>query len=62
MPTLTLFSFISLAVLCIVYIFLITEKINKVIVAILGAALLIVSQVFPTTHQPSQDTAFGLIS
>ena len=62
MPTLTLFSFISLAVLCIVYIFLITEKINKVIVAILGAALLIVSQVFQTTDQTSQDTAFGFIS
>lgn len=60
--SLNLFSFISLIVLGGVYYFLITEKINKVIVSMLGAFLLIVMQVFRTETQTSQDSAFTFIS
>lgn len=60
--TLTAFSFISIIVLAIVYFFLITEKVNKVIVAILGASLLIMMQVFRTASHTSQENAFEFIS
>lgn len=62
MGGLTFFSFISLGVLAVVYYFLITEKINKVIVAVLGAVVLICLQVFRTATRTSQDTAFEFIS
>ncbi len=59
---LNLFSFISLAVLVVVYFFLITEKVNKVIVAILGGVLLIFVQVFKTATNTSQENAFEFIN
>ncbi len=62
MPNPNLFSVLSLVVLAIVYFFLISEKLNKVIVVILGACLLVISQVFRTQFQTSQDNAFGFIS
>ncbi len=58
---LTLYSFISIAVLAVVYFFLITEKVNKVIVAILGAMFLIIVQVFRTADTSSQEEAFHFI-
>lgn len=62
MPVISFFSIISLVVLAIVYFFLITEKVNKVIVAILGASILILSQVFQTATHTSQDNAFTFIA
>lgn len=59
---LSIFSFISVIVLAVVYFFLITEKINKVIVAVLGASLLIVSQVFRSAGHTSQDNALSFVS
>lgn len=59
---LTLFSLVSIVVLSVVYYFLITEKINKAIVAVLGAIMLIVLQVFRTPGMSSQEGAFGFIS
>lgn len=59
---LTIFSFISIAVLMVVYFFLITEKIPKALVAVLGGVTLIVMQVFRTGEATSQDNAFGFIS
>lgn len=59
---LTFFSFISIIVLAIVYFFLITEKINKVIVAILGASVLIISQVFRSLENSSQENALSFVS
>lgn len=59
--TLTFQSFFSIAVLFGVYALLITEKVNKVIVAMLGAMLLIVAQVFRTGVDTSQDVAFHFI-
>lgn len=55
-------SLISVAVLLVVYYFLITEKISKVIVAILGAILLIVLQVFKSATMSPQENAFHFIS
>ena len=60
--TLTLFSLISIVILSVVYFFLITEKVNKVIVAILGAVTLIFLQVFRTAEQSSQEGAFWFIN
>lgn len=51
---LTTLSFISIAILLIVYFFLITEKLNKVLVSILGATTLIALQVFKTAEETSQ--------
>lgn len=64
MPALDLsfFSILSLVVLGIVYFFLISEKLNKVIVSILGATFLIIMQVFRTAAHTSQETAFEFIS
>ena len=59
---LTIFSFVSIAVLTVVYYFLITEKINKVIVAVLGASILIISQVFRSVGHSSQDNALSFVS
>ncbi|NCN82356.1 MAG: hypothetical protein GW947_00150 [Candidatus Pacebacteria bacterium] len=64
MPNLSLsfFSLLSLAVLSIVYFFLISEKLNKVIVSMLGAIFLIFMQVFRTLSNSSQENAFQFIS
>jgi len=59
--TLTFQSFFSIAVLLGVYGLLITEKVNKVIVAITGAMLLTLAQVFRTSVASSQDVAFGYV-
>jgi Na+/H+ antiporter NhaD/arsenite permease-like protein len=58
----TALSILSLGVLVVVYFFLITEKINKVIVTILGAAALIVLQVFKSDAISSQEGAFEFIN
>lgn len=60
--SLSIFSFISLITLAVVYFFLITEKINKVIVAVLGAAFLIMMQVFKTASHSSQENALEFVS
>ena len=59
---LTLFSTISLLVLVFVYYFLITEKLNKVLVAGLGALMLIIAQVFRTNLHSSQENAVQFIA
>ncbi|MDA1079528.1 MAG: SLC13 family permease [bacterium] len=59
---LTFFSLLSLIVLSIVYFFLISEKLNKVIVSMLGAVFLIFMQVFRTLSHSSQENAFQFIS
>jgi Na+/H+ antiporter NhaD/arsenite permease-like protein len=59
---LSFFSLLSILTLVVVYSLLITEKINKVIVAVFGAAFLIFMQVFRTTTHTSQDQAFEFIS
>ncbi|HEX9062071.1 MAG TPA: SLC13 family permease [Clostridia bacterium] len=59
---LTTSSFIAIAVLLTVYFFLITEKVNKVLVSILGAMLLIVLQVFKTHDVTSQAGGFAFIA
>ena len=60
--SLSIFSLISIIVLVIVYFFLITEKVDKAIVAVLGAALLVDLQVFRTASHTSQEQAFEFIS
>lgn len=62
MQTHTLLQIIVLVVFTIVYFFIITEKINKVIVALLGASALILLQVFAVEDQTSQEGAFEFIS
>jgi len=59
---LSFFSAISLGVLAIVYYFLITEKLPKALVAVLGAVTLIVMQVFKSQDATSQENAFTFIS
>ncbi|MCB9800980.1 MAG: hypothetical protein H6773_02255 [Pseudomonadales bacterium] len=59
---LSIFSIISLIVLAIVYFFLISEKLNKVIVSILGATVLILMQVFRSGTHTSQENAFTFIA
>ena len=59
---LSFFSLLSLMVLSVVYFFLISEKLNKVIVSILGATTLILAQVFRTTSHTSQENAFSFIA
>ncbi len=59
---LSIFSVISLVTLSVVYFFLISEKLNKVIVSILGATILILMQVFRTASHASQENAFGFIA
>lgn len=58
---LSVLSYASIAVLAVVYFFLITEKINKVIVAVLGAAVVILTQLFQGEGSPQQ-IAFHFIS
>lgn len=60
--SLSFFSILSLVVLTIVYFFLITEKLNKVIVSALGAIFLVLMQVFRTATHTSQETATEFIS
>lgn len=62
MPALTIFSLLSIGILCVVYFFLITEKLNKVLVAGLGALILILFQVFRSFDSSSQTNAFTFIS
>lgn len=59
---LTFFSVLSLVVLAIVYFFLITEKLNKVVVAVLGGSFLILAQVFRAVEHTSQEGAFKFVS
>lgn len=59
---LSIFSVISLVVLSVVYFFLISEKLNKVIVSILGATVLILMQVFRSATHSSQENAFTFIA
>lgn len=59
---LSIFSLISLAVLLVVYYYLITEKINKVLVAGLGAVVLVLAQVFRTASHSSQENAVTFIA
>ena len=59
---LSTFSFVSLIVLAVVYFFLITEKLPKALVAVLGGVVLIVAQVFRTIDASSQENAFQFIS
>lgn len=58
----SIFSLISLIVLLIVYFLLITEKINKVLVAGLGAVVLVLAQVFRSASSTSQENAIDFIS
>lgn len=58
----SIFSLFSLLVLAVVYFFLITEKLPKAVVAILGAITLIVAQVFKTADASSQENATHFIS
>lgn len=58
----SIFSLFSLLVLAVVYFFLITEKLPKAVVAILGAITLIVAQVFKTVDASSQENATHFIS
>ncbi len=59
--SLTLLSYVSIGVLFVVYFFLITEKINKVIVVGLGATLVMLLQLFQGEGSPQQ-IAFHFIS
>lgn len=59
---LTIFSIISLVVLMIVYYFLISEKLPKALVAVLGGVTLILMQVFRSGEASSQENAFHFIS
>ena len=53
---------IAIFVLLVVYTFLITEKLPKVLVSILGAATLIVLQVFNTHDATPQENAFQFVA
>lgn len=55
-------AIIAIGVLLAVYVFLISEKIPKTIVAILGAVALIVFQVFKSTEASSQENALHFVS
>ncbi|HYD35709.1 MAG TPA: SLC13 family permease [Vitreimonas sp.] len=59
---LTTYAVISIFVLVIVYFFLITEKLPKALVAVLGGVTLIMMQVFKSAEGSSQDNAFEFIS
>ena len=58
---LTTLSYVSLAVLLVVYFFLITEKLNKVIVTGLGATFVILAQLFQGKGETPQGIAFEYI-
>ncbi|NTV31219.1 hypothetical protein HGA91_04565 [candidate division WWE3 bacterium] len=55
-------SVIAICVLLVVYFFLITEKLPKALVAVLGGIALIVMQVFSSEEASSQENAFHFIS
>lgn len=55
---LTIFSFVSIGIVLVMYAFLMTEKINKVLVVSIAAFLLIASQVFKATGIASQEGGF----
>lgn len=55
-------AMIAVASLLIVYFFLITEKLDKVIVAIIGAAFLITTQIFRAQGHSSQENALEFVS
>ncbi len=59
--TFSIAAWTAIAILLTVYFFLITEKINKVIVTIVGASFLILLQVFRTADKTSQENAFDFI-
>ncbi len=59
---LTFFSATSILTLLVVYYFLITEKLNKVIVTTIGASLVILLQVFRTAEKTSQSVALEFVS
>ncbi|MBI2411171.1 MAG: anion permease [Candidatus Kerfeldbacteria bacterium] len=59
--SLTLYALISIFTLLAVYVFLISEKIHKVIVVMLAAALLIFLQVFRTPEHSSQTGALEYV-
>ena len=59
---LSVFSYIAMAIVLSMYILLMTEKINKVIVVGIASFLLIVAQVFKATGIGSQEGAFAYIA
>lgn len=59
---LTMFSFVSIAVVVGMYAFLMSEKINKVIITGFAAFILIIAQVFKTAAVNSQDGGFSFVS
>ncbi len=59
---LSIFSLISIVTLAVVYYFLITEKMSKVVTAMLGASFLVLMQVFRSASHTSQEVAFEFIS
>ncbi len=59
---LTYYTIMAIATLLVVYFFLITEKVNKVIVTILGAMFLILAQVFKTAEESSQSAGLHFIA
>lgn len=62
LASLSLYALISIAILLVVYFFLITEKLPKALVAVLGGVALIVLQVFKSPDGSSQENAFHFIS
>lgn len=59
---LTVFSFVSIAVVLAMYGFLISEKINRIIVVSIAALTLIVAQVFKSGASSSQSGAFSFVA
>lgn len=59
---LTISSLTAVVVLIVVYFFLITEKLPKAIVAVLGGLFLIAVQLFKSNDHSSQENAFHFIS
>src|ERR1700704_1884909 len=59
---LTTFSFIAIAVVLIMYGFLMAEKINKVIVVGIASFILIIAQVFKSPGIASQEGGFSYVA
>jgi Na+/H+ antiporter NhaD/arsenite permease-like protein len=59
---LTTFSFVAIAVVVAMYGFLISEKINKVLVTGIASFILILGQVFKTAATSSQEAGFGYVA
>src|SRR5476649_2351861 len=59
---LTIFSYISMAVVLVMYGLLMAEKINKVILVGIASFILIIAQVFKTAADSSQTGAFSYIA